>query len=221
MANCDSSYYFERKGIYKDLYRTINEGKKPAISRSKKGIYRHLYRQLEEDKKPAKQKNIWHTYPLKAMVYSNDFGEAAKPLIGAFLAKLSWVPTIIYAFFALLGKYLQTQKNKNSKESFLKEVLFQLLASFLLPFLLIKSSHKLAQNFIDNRISVKTKQKIKDIMKSSNFLETIVGKFRRNNSSGYRNLGLSAVGVATIAIGAKPIDIGVEYFLNRIYKDNN
>lgn len=221
MVNCDSSYYSDKKGIYKDLYRTINEGKRPAISRSKKGIYRHLYRQLEEDKKPPKQKNIWHTYPLKAMVYSNDFGEAVKPVIGAFLAKLSWVPTIIYAFFALLGKYLQIQKNKNSNESFEKEVLFQLLASFLLPFLLIKSSHKLAKNVIDKRISAKTKQKIKNIMKSNNFLETLASKFWRNNSSGYRNLGLSAVGVAAIAIGAKPIDIGVEYFLNRIYKDNN
>lgn len=42
-----------KKGIYKDLYRTLNEQKDDVtpIIRNPKGIYANLYRQLEQDKK--------------------------------------------------------------------------------------------------------------------------------------------------------------------------
>jgi len=44
--------YIDRKGIYKDLYRTIgaeNNQEIPA-QRQRKGIYANLYRQIEQDK---------------------------------------------------------------------------------------------------------------------------------------------------------------------------
>lgn len=141
----NSVNYSNRKGIYKDLYREIDaDNKKKETSQVKKqpkGIYKDLYRQLDEDKsvsfKASEQKkeavkkdkeSIWHTYPLKGMAYSNDLGEALRPIIGGALARLSWIPTIFYALLAVLSKCFSSDDKKSSRVE--REVLFQLFASF-------------------------------------------------------------------------------------------
>lgn len=50
----------DKKGIYKDLYRTIetDNQKEKNIQKQRKGIYANLYRQFEEDKQNISFKRI-------------------------------------------------------------------------------------------------------------------------------------------------------------------
>lgn len=51
--------YSDKKGIYRDLYRTINADnqKEKNIKRQRKGIYVNLYIQIEDDKQNISFKN--------------------------------------------------------------------------------------------------------------------------------------------------------------------
>lgn len=225
-----TSIYSNKKGIYKDLYREIdadNKRKKKEeeaslASRPKKGIYVDLYRQLEEEKavnfksneEKNSEENIWHTYPLKGMAYSNDLGEAMRPIIGAFLAKLSWIPTIIYGLLAILNKCSDSENKESGGVS--REILFQLFASFLLPLLLVKSVGKATHKILDN-ISVKTKESIKSSIKRIDWLHKFGEKFKNGSMNQYRTVAESGMGLLALAIAVKPIDNFVDSSLNKIY----
>jgi len=91
----DPISYSNRKGIYKDLYRTIdNDNKKrdvSNVSRPKRGIYKNLYRQIEEDKNAIKLsmssrqndgKSFWNNkYVSRLFYYINNLGKVLKPII--------------------------------------------------------------------------------------------------------------------------------------------
>ena len=118
------------------MYKTLEIQKREQEEQAKKeesfasgprGIYQNLYGELAQ--KTVSGSNVWHKYPLKLFVYSNDVGEALRPIIGNFLAKLSWLPAILYTILALIS-----QKNRNNDEYIKKEIMFQSLASFILPF---------------------------------------------------------------------------------------
>lgn len=209
MINIDNS---NRKGIYKDLYKAINtENKKNDTKvetfsgRIPKGIYKDIYKNIEKAKVVSAENNdIWHKYPLKLLVYSNDFGEAVRPVIGGFLAKLSWIPAILYTLLAV-----NSGEDKKDKT---KELAFQAVASFLLPFLMLKSVRSAASKLID-KVPLNFKQKIKEKTSKIIFLDKVVNKFKKHNSSGYRNLALSTVGIASLSLGVRPID---KYVHNRM-----
>lgn len=222
-----ASIYSNKKGIYKDLYREIDADNKKReasqVPKQKKGIYVDLYRQLEEDKAVSfksneedkkEKENIWHTYPLKGMAYSNDLGEAMRPIIGASLAKVSWIPTIIYGLFAILSKCSDSDNNKSDGIS--REILFQLFASFLLPLLLVKSVGKATHKILDN-VSVKTKENIKNSIKQIDWLHKFGEKFKNEKMNQYRTITESAMGLLALAIAVKPIDNFVDNSLNKVY----
>lgn len=225
-----TSIYSNKKGIYKDLYREIdadNKKKKKEeeaylAQRPKKGIYVDLYRQLEQDKAVSfksneenkNEENIWHTYPLKGMAYSNDLGEAMRPIIGASLAKLSWIPTIIYGLFAILSKC--TDHENTESKGVGREILFQLFASFLLPLLLVKSVGKATHKILDN-VSLKTKESIKNSIKQIDWLHKFGEKFKNEKMNQYRTITESAMGLLALAIAVKPIDNFVDKSLNKYY----
>lgn len=218
MMNIDNSkitYTTSRKGIYKDLYKALdaeksNQNKKNEAftARVPKGIYKDIYSGIEktqviQNTGKAIKENIWHKYPLKLLVYSNDFGEAVRPVIGGAMAKLSWIPAIFYTLFAI---------NKGEEKNKTKELVFQGLASFLLPFLLLKSSRKVMHKAID-KIPASFKKTIKERTAKLSVLHKFIERFKKRDSSGYRNLALSAAGIGTIGLGAKPIDNVVKKFL--------
>lgn len=228
--------YSNRKGIYRDLYREIdadnNKKKKMDAAyqtpRAKKGIYKDLYRQLEEDKSvsfkanEAKQteacedkENIWHTYPLKGIAYSNDIGEALRPIIGSFLAKLSWIPAIFYVLGAILSKALDPSSSNKSKE-LTKEILFQSLASLALPILLVKSVGKATHKVLD-KVPECTKDKIKNSIRQIDWLHKFGERFKKEEMNQYRVLAESGAGLFALAFAVKPIDNFVDNSLNQIY----
>lgn len=214
-----SSIYSNKKGIYQDLYREIDaENKKKETSQIKrhpKGIYKDLYRTLETEKtsfkaseKKKDKKSIWHTYPLKICAYSNDVGEAIRPVIGAFFAKLSWLPAIFYIIGSILSKVFDSGSPEKSKE-LSKEILFQGVASLLLPMILVKSVGKATHKILD-ALPVKSKDFIKNGIKKFDWLHKL-------NENRYRATCESAVGLLALAVAVKPIDYYTEKALDKVY----
>lgn len=149
--------------------------------------------------------SVWHKYPLKLMVYSNDVGEAVRPLLGNLFAKLSLIPAVFYTGFALnAGK---------KKENLGKELLFQGIASFLMPFLLVKSTRAAASKAFD-KMPDKFKQIVKDETAKIGFLDKLINKFKKGNSSGYKNVALTGISIGVLALSIKPIDEAVKKILD-------
>ncbi len=201
-----------KKGIYKNLYKEIGVQKVNSAKfvrknesftavRVPKGIYTNLYREIGSKGK----KSIWHQYPFKLFVYSNDFGEALRPVLGSLVAKASWIISLLYAFMSINHKKTNAVSDEHAKAEKRKEIKFQFLASFLLPFILIKSTRKGAEMLLD-RIPQAQKNNLKKYFTQNERLNKFISKFEHKNISGHRNLFLAGVGVAAIVAGAKPID---------------
>lgn len=226
-----NSISVNKKGIYKDLYRTIEAEKTKEdqqdnnISiRERKGIYKDLYRTIEsenlsfkanEKSKDKKEESFWHTYPLKACAYSNDIGEAIRPIIGEFFAKLSWLPAIFYVIGAILSKLLGSTSQDKSRE-LSKEILFQLIASLLLPILLVKSIGKATHKVLD-ALPVKSKDFVKNSIQKIDWLHKLGENFKSKKMSQYRAICESMVGLLALAVAVKPIDYCTEKVLDRVY----
>lgn len=219
-----NSIYSDKKGIYKDLYRTLDSDKQKenAIqsSRQRKGIYKNLYRQLEEDKITFKQKRQaendefqkLNSLPLKTFAYTSNVGEALRPILSALLVKLSLIPSIIYAIVAVLACAFTAKNEQEEQNNVSKEFISQILASFLLPDLLVRTTRGVSNKFID-KIPKTMKQNIKNFLDNIN----ILNRFNKQKTFSYRQIGLSGVGLLTLAATVKPIDNFVGYSLNRMY----
>lgn len=214
----ETTNYSNKKGIYKDLYKAIDaEKQSPKPIRERKGIYKDLYQHIEPQKES--KKDALHKLPLKAIAYTSNMGEALKPIIGAFLAKLSWIPSLFYAFLAIFTKGLSSDKEPSTPQKIPREFLYQAIASFLLPDLAVKSSRELANKLI-NKIPSKTKELMKVSTQNISWLDKFIQRFKKQNSSGYRNFALSAVGIGSLAFAIKPIDNFTNTSLNKLYNSN-
>lgn len=165
------------------------------------GISKVLY-------KNAEKPNIWHKYPLKLMVYSNDFGEAVRPIIGNMMARLSWIPSVSYTLLAL--------KSSGKKDNLAKEIAFQGIASFLLPYLTIRTTRHCASKAIEN-IPHDWKASFKKQTKNFTKFDKFIRKFAKNNKSGYRNIAVSGAGIGVLLACVKPIDNAVTNLLNKYF----
>ena len=158
-----------------------------------------MYKQVEKQ-------NIWHKYPLKYIVYSNDFGEAVRPVIGNMMARLSWIPSVSYTLLAL--------NSSGKKDNLAKELAFQGIASFLLPYLTLRTTRHCASKAIDKLPQdwkTSFKQKTQDFPK----LDKFVKRFAKNNKSGYKNIAVSTAGIGVLLACVKPIDEAVMKLLNK------
>lgn len=103
----------------------------------------------EENKEPAKvkRKDIYLDSPIRALGYSNELGEAIRP-ISPLLANLSWLPAIAYIGADVADKYKQDEygnEDPSSKRAS-KQLATQLLASVLLPTAAVKTGQGIANN---------------------------------------------------------------------------
>lgn len=168
--------------------------------------YKNIYKSIEKTPIAKETANLWHQYPLKMLVYSNDFGEAVRPVIGNTMARLSWVPSISYTLLAL--------NSGNKRKNLWKEAAFQGIASFLIPYMMLKSTRKLASNVID-KASPALKNSLKSKIAEIPSVDKFINRFKKNNSSGYKNIAVSAVSIGALIAGVKPIDNTVKKFFDR------
>ncbi len=86
-------------------------------------------------------------WPLRGAAFTNEVGEALRPLIGNY-ATLTWAPALLYIGADVYDKYKndQTEYSPDSKRC-LKQAIFQGLASILLPIVAVKGGQNLFSLF--------------------------------------------------------------------------
>lgn len=82
-------------------------------------------------------------WPLRGAAFTNEIGEALRPLIGKY-ATLTWAPALLYIGADIYDKYKndQTEYSPDSKRC-LKQACFQGLASIILPIIAVKGGQNL------------------------------------------------------------------------------
>ena len=111
---------------------------------------------LSEPLKQERRKDIYMEMPIRALGYTNEVGEALRPVIGKW-AWASWVPAIAYIGSDVADKYQQDEFGNQipSGERATKQLSNQLLASVILPTVAVKAG----QNAV-NMVSAFSKPKL-------------------------------------------------------------
>ena len=120
----------------------------------------------------SKREDIYAKMPIRALGYSNELGEAIRPLC-PLLANLSWLPAIGYISADIADKYRQDEygEKDHSKRRATKQLATQLLASVLLPTIAVKAGQALVDNAAasKNGLTLSHREKISDrILNSMN-----------------------------------------------------
>ena len=102
-------------------------------------------------------------WPLRGCAFTNEIGEALRPLIGKY-ATLSWAPALLYIGADIYDKYKneQTEYSPSSKRA-LKQAIFQGMASIFLPLVAVKAGQNIFSLFgylTHEKISYNSKAKI-------------------------------------------------------------
>lgn len=118
------------------------------------------------DKKTGEYKDPLMKWPLRGAAFTNEVGEAMRPLIGNY-ATLSWVPALMYIGADVYDKYKndQTQYSPDSKRC-LEQAIFQGMASIFLPLVAVKAGQNIFSQlgkFNQDRISLNSKEQISKI----------------------------------------------------------
>lgn len=128
------------------------------------------YKNQPENNKP-KRKDIYAQMPLRLLGYSNEIGEAIRPL-NSTLANLSWLPAIGYICADTADKYRQDEncENNPSKRKVSKQLITQLLMSVFLPTVAVKAGQGLTNGvsaFGKTKLTINTREKISDMILES------------------------------------------------------
>lgn len=118
------------------------------------------------DKTTGEYKDPLMNWPLRGAAFSNEIGEALRPLIGSY-ANLTWVPALMYIGADVYDKYKnnQTEYSPDSKRC-LKQAIFQGLASIFLPVLAVKigqNSFSQFGKFSKDKISLNTQEHVSKV----------------------------------------------------------
>ncbi len=129
------------------------------------------FKSTENEKPKEKRRDIYAEMPLRALGYSNELGEAIRPL-SPMLANLSWLPAIGYISADIADKYRQDEFSVKdpSKSRASKQLVTQLLASVFLPTVAVKAGQGLTNNvsaFGKTKLSLNNREKISDIVINS------------------------------------------------------
>lgn len=105
-------------------------------------------------------------YPLRGAAFSNEVGEALRPVIGNY-ATVSWAPALLYIGADVYDKYKnnQTEYSPNSKRC-LKQAVFQGMASIMLPLVAVKSGQNSFSQFgklTKDKISINSKEHVSKV----------------------------------------------------------
>ena len=102
-------------------------------------------------------------WPLRGAAFTNEVGEALRPLIGNY-ATLSWAPALMYIGADVYDKYKNnsTEYSPNS-ERCLKQAIFQGMASIFLPLVAVKAGQNILSNagkFGETKLSINAQENI-------------------------------------------------------------
>ena len=115
------------------------------------------------DKTTGEYKNPLMRWPLRGAAFTNEVGEALRPIIGNY-ATLSWIPALMYIGADVYDKY-KNDKNEYSPDSrrCLKQAVFQGMASIFLPLIAVKLGQNIISQFGkfgQDKISLNSKEHV-------------------------------------------------------------
>lgn len=165
--------------------------------------------------KEEEAKDPYYQYPTRALAYTNEVGEALRPVpaIGNFWANALWVPAIGYFAADIYDKYKKgTDTTENDPRTAVSAAAFHTVASILSPVLAIKGAQWAATRKYGDKGDLVTK-----IFTTLQDRSSGLSKFAERLPSGekmLRSLNKNAVtvtvkavaGLATLAVLARPID---------------
>lgn len=122
----------------------------------------------EPEVKKEKRRDIYMEMPVRALGYTNEVGEALRPVIGKW-AWASWVPAIAYIGSDVADKYSQDEYGNQvpSGERATKQLSNQLLASVILPTVAVKAGQTavdMASGVTKPGISFNNREKISEFV---------------------------------------------------------
>ena len=128
-------------------------------------IKSHTFKADTDTKDPltGEYKDPLMHWPLRGAAFTNEVGEALRPLIGKY-ATLSWVPALLYIGADIYDKYKndQTEYSPNSNRA-LKQAIFQGMASIFLPLVAVKAGQNIFSLFgyaTKERLTINTKEQV-------------------------------------------------------------
>lgn len=139
--------------------------------RSEKTETKNADKSEEKNVEKTKRKDIYAEMPIRALGYSNELGEAIRPL-SPMLANLSWLPAIAYIGADVADKYRQDEygEQEPSKKRASKQFLTQMLASVFLPTAAVKVGQGIANNaagFSKSGLTLTHRENISDMVLNS------------------------------------------------------
>lgn len=125
----------------------------------------------EPEKSQEKRRDIYMEMPVRALGYTNEVGEALRPVIGKW-AWASWVPAIAYIGADVADKYKQDEygNQEPSGERAAKQLSTQLLASVILPTVAVKAGQTavdMASGTVKPGLSFSNREKISEFVLNS------------------------------------------------------
>lgn len=114
----------------------------------------------------GKYKDPLMNWPLRGMAFTNEVGEAMRPIIGKY-ANITWAPALMYMGADIYDKYKnnETQYSPDSIRC-LKQAIFQGMASVFMPLVAVKAGQNIFSlfgKFTNDKISLNTRERISDL----------------------------------------------------------
>ena len=154
-----------------DLIKGISVETNKNYLMSREQLKNINFKSEQETPPPVKRKDIYAQMPIRALGYTNELGEAIRPL-SPMLANLSWLPAIGYISADIADKYKQDEfsNRENSKGRASKQFITQLLASVFLPTLAVKAGQSIINGgtaYGKTGLSINSREQISDTVINS------------------------------------------------------
>jgi len=135
-------------------------------------------------KKPeiaGKKKDIYKDTPVRLLGFANEAGAALSPLIGPVGEMITYAPAVGYIAMDVRDKFKRGDSDNyenTSKKRATKQLIFQCLASVILPTAVVKTAQILADKAIDKMPAVKNKVStfVSERKSLSNFINIFADK---------------------------------------------
>lgn len=169
------------------------------------------------------KKDLLLEYPMRALGYTNEIGEALRPAVGHFAANLFWVPALMYFGADIWDKYKRGEDDSyqnNDKRAAFRQAVFHSIASLAGPTIAIHAAQDRVMKWGGKEMINKA---VNDISREGSKLASKIGSIPlvgKKIVNLLKNPALSekylkgafktGIGFAALALVAIPLDILTE-----------
>lgn len=125
-------------------------------------------------------KDVYSDTPIRLLGFTNEVGAAISPIIGPVGELISYAPALGYIFMDTKDKYQKGDEDsykKPSEKRAAKQLIFQMLASVILPTAAVKASQAFFNQALDSKALAKHKETFKNRLQNNKTLYNFIHKF--------------------------------------------